>query len=424
MPPHTTNPPTWRDWVLAFAGVLALTDVFDLPLYALFGPGAVLLPGMPLSRVTLLVPVLAAALLLAGHLRAAADQARAVWLLWPGVALTVVSAAWSDRPGTTLLWAAALLGTSAFGVALAVRFSPLRQFTLIAAVISGIALGSTLTAALWPAIGIGPRGWHGLYLHKNLLGRVMALGVTAAVIGALTAQPPALAHRRRQSGLAAHLVALSLCAGVLLATRSIAAILAASISVAATILLLAARRWRQHATAVLATGAAGTIFVFAFLLATRPGLGLVARSDTFSDRTRIWQTVAAVAWEARWIGRGYAAFWPGPAGQTTHNTLRMRMPVGHAHNGAVDLFAELGIAGLVLVLGPIAVFAAGALRHALVAGAPACVWPATAIVFFVASNAGESALLRHKLYWALYVAAACHAARTARGGLTTTEAEP
>jgi O-antigen ligase len=73
--------------------------------------------------------------------------------------------------------------------------------------------------------------------------------------------------------------------------------------------------------------------------------------------------------------------------------------------------AELGLAGLVLVLVPLGVFTAAALQHALARGARACLWPATYLVFFVASNAGESALLRHKPYWALYVAAACHVAR-------------
>jgi hypothetical protein len=50
-------------------------------------------------------------------------------------------------------------------------------------------------------------------------------------------------------------------------------------------------------------------------------------------------------------------------------------------------------------------------RSALRLGPAACLWPATYVVFFVASNVAESALLRHKIYWALLVAVLCHLVR-------------
>ena len=36
------------------------------------------------------------------------------------------------------------------------------------------------------------------------------------------------------------------------------------------------------------------------------------------------------------------------------------------------------------------------------------------VVFFIASNVAETAFLRHKIFWALYVAAACHLAMRRR----------
>lgn len=413
-----------RDWVIAFAGAAVLADAFDATLYEIFGTHTTLLPGLPLSRALLFVPLVAAALLLAGHLRTAADHVRAAWFLWPGIVLTFVSAAWSDLPATTLLWSAALLGTSAFGVALAVRFSPDAQTTLVTVIVACIALGSAIAALLWPAFGISNVGWQGLYIHKNLLGRVMALGVTAVAVVVLTGRGPRRAHPSRRAGFAASLVTLSLCAAVLVATRSVASILVASIAVLAIILLLWARRWRRYASAILAAGAAGTTLALAFLLATPTGLALLARSATFSERTRIWKAVITAAMDAPWIGHGYAAFWPSPAGQQAWSTLKMRFPIGHSHNGLIDLFAELGLAGLVLVAVPLVLYSIAAVRHALAPRPRACLWPAAYMVFFLASNAAESALLRHKLYWALYVAAACHVARLANRDLTTTDAAP
>jgi hypothetical protein len=61
--------PRRREWLLALAAVLVLTDVFDGPLYTAFGFRAMLLPGVPISRLLLLVVFAVAALLLVGDWR-------------------------------------------------------------------------------------------------------------------------------------------------------------------------------------------------------------------------------------------------------------------------------------------------------------------------------------------------------------------
>ena len=207
-----------------------------------------------------------------------------------------------------------------------------------------------------------------------------------------------------------------LSAGVLLASRSRASIFSAAIAVTAAMLLQAARRWRRHAAAILVSGAVVTVLAVAILVTTRPGLALVGRDETFSGRTRIWKIVAAGAMETPWLGHGYGAFWPGPAGQATLQQILelIHMQINHAHSGVLDLFAELGVLGVVLVLVPFAIVALAALRHALEPGDAVGIWPATYLVFFAASNAAESGLLRHKIYWALYVAVACTIARHRR----------
>lgn len=388
--------PGWGVWWPALLAVVVLSDALDGPMYALFGVRAVLLPGLPVSRALLLYVVGLAVVLLSSDWRRAAAHAKAAWLLWPAVALAFVSAMWSDQPGRTLAWAAALLGTSAFGVALAACFSPTAQSGLVASAVSVTAAGGILMAFLWPAKGIdGGGNWRGLYVEKNLQGRVMALGVVGAAAAAL--------EERRRALL---LLALLLCGGVLLEARSRASLIAACIAVGVWLLLVAARTWPRRAAAILVTGTAVAGVLLACLLATPRGLALLSRDPTLTQRTIIWETVGAVASETPWVGRGYGAFWTSAAGARVLEQIGFA--VNQAHNGAVDVYAELGIVGLVVVLAPLAVFAFAAFRHALEPGAPACLWPAAYLVFFVASNAAESSLLRHKLYWALYVAAACH----------------
>src|SRR5215468_2701773 len=237
--------PRVRDWLAGIAGTLVLTDAFDAPLAALFGRDATVLPDVPLARLPLLVVCAAAVLLLAGDRRAVLASVRSAWPVWPAIALAFASTAWSDQPRKTLLWALALLGTTAFGMALEHRFSARAQATLVAGVISAIAVASVVAALLFTANRIGPGGhWSGLYEQKNLLGRVMALGVAAS--GAMLAS-----GLPRRTALAALLI----CGGVLGASQSIASVLVAVIALAATVFVVAARTYRSSAPAILVTGA-------------------------------------------------------------------------------------------------------------------------------------------------------------------------
>jgi O-antigen ligase len=395
--------PRRLDWILAVVAALILSDAFDDTLYLFFGWQARLVRGVPIARIPLIIVAAVTCLLLARDPRGPTAHVRAAWWLWPVVALAFVSALWSERPPATLVWATALFTTSAFGVALAVRFSALAQALLVVAVTTAIALASVVSATIWPQHALRGDQWHGIYAHRNLLGRTQALGVGAALATILS---------QRDRVIAAG--ALCVCAILLLVTESRASVLAAAVTVFATLLLLAARRWRRHATTILLAGSAAALLVSTLLLTTRSGLALLERSESFTDRTRIWRAVAPIAMETPWLGHGYGAFWTSAAGDAAWRRSTVIYRINHAHNGALDVFAELGVVGIALVFVPLGIVAVAALRHALAPRDPACLWPAVYLVFFMASNVGESALLRHKVYWALYVAAACHVATEAR----------
>ena len=110
------------------------------------------------------------------------------------------------------------------------------------------------------------------------------------------------------------------------------------------------------------------------------------------------------------LGYGYAAFWRSAAAA----------PVAHlatnAHNGYLDLLAELGIAGGLLFAVPAAVYAAAAVRRALDRPGAVALWVPAYLGFFLVMNLAESTLLRHKILWALYVAAVSRAALWGRDG--------
>ena len=237
--------------MVGIGGALVLADALDAPLWALFGDHPTVLSGAPLPRLPLLLVFAGAVLLLKGDRRAVMASVRATWPVWPALALAFASTAWSDRPRTTFVWALALLGTTLFGVALDRRFSARAQVALVAGVVSGIAVISMAAALLFASNRIGPGGqWSGLYVHKNLLGRVLALGVAASGVTVASG---------RWRGVA--LGALLLCGGVLAVSRSVASILAAAIALAAMGCLIAARAYWDSAYAVLPAGVWATVAV-------------------------------------------------------------------------------------------------------------------------------------------------------------------
>lgn len=113
-------------------------------------------------------------------------------------------------------------------------------------------------------------------------------------------------------------------------------------------------------------------------------LAAFGRDDTFSGRTSLWEGATAVA-EAHHpiLGAGYRAFWTvaGSDGVRDYVQSWVKLP-SHGHNGYLDIWLELGYAGLVLF----AIFALVTIwrltsRLLREPGEPA--WAALAIFFFV-----------------------------------------
>jgi O-antigen ligase len=150
--------------------------------------------------------------------------------------------------------------------------------------------------------------------------------------------------------------------------------------------------------AAVATAAAWPQLVF----------GALGREATLSGRIAIWQTVLAAIGERPLLGHGYAAFWRSAAAAPVAQTAT------NAHNGYLDLLAELGLAGGLLFAVPAVLYAAAGVRRAIDQASTIALWVPAYLGFFLVMNLAESTLLRHKIFWALYVAAVTRAAQPTR----------
>lgn len=340
----------------------------------------------------------------ATHWRAALRAVQGRWPLLVVVALAVMSTAWSAAPDLTLRRGLALVGTTAFGVFLAARFDTRRLLALIATALGAAAVLSVVFAVALPGLGVSggvhAGHWQGIFTHKNILGKVMALGTLTFVL-----LRPLLSRDRRWMGTGGVL----LCFSLVLMSRSKTA-LTVTLALLAAVAVFRVLRWKPTLAVSVLTGvvlAAGSAAVVAvtFRDAILTGMG---KDPTLTGRTDIWDALLGSIAQRPLLGYGYNGYWLGETGPAAETLAAIGWQTPSAHNGFLEVTLQLGLVGLVLVL---AVYlgwfgrAFAAIRRTTTADG---LWPAAYATYILLYNLTESVLLeRNNVYWALFVAVAC-----------------
>lgn len=316
------------------------------------------------------------------------------------VGLTLVSILWATAPEVTLRRSVALMGTTLFGVYLAVRYDLNEQLRLLAWALGIGALLSLLFALALPAYGImtdlTATGWRGVYGHKNTLGVLMAL--SALVFMHLTVSG------RRYRWLC--LAGFGFSVGLLLLSNSKTS-LVIFVTLLTLLPLYAALRWRYtlavpvFIVAVLVGGGVATLV----LGNTEVVFDALGRDITLTGRTEIWSAVVHMIREHPWLGYGYGGFWLGWDGPSAYILLTIYFDPLTAHNGFLDLWLYLGLLGvMVFTLGFMLAFLR-AIAWARAIRSVIGLWPLVYLTLVLLQNLTESVILtQNDIFWVLYVA--------------------
>lgn len=323
--------------------------------------------------------------------------------LWGLVGLAVLSAGWSVAPTLTLRRSVALLGTTAFGLYLAARFSRREVLILLLSALGISAVLSLAFALVLPSYGI-VNGWRGVYLHKNSLGRVMALGVTLWL--------PLMIFDRRYPIIAP--VFLSVSVALLLLSNSTSSWV---VCVAVIACLPVLRLLRSHAGVVgaMLMGIGIAVPVGAIWLAgnAQAIFALFGRDATLTGRTEVWRLVWERIAERPWLGYGYSAFWRGDTGPSGRLIAVLDEVFSSAHQGLLDLWLDLGLAGILLFANSFILSSRRA--YASLRREPGVdgTFPALFLIFLLISNLTESNILtQNSVLWILYVVVSVQLATT------------
>ena len=400
------KPPGWLESSYIFVSLMLVTQTLG-PLLMVGASGDESLgDSNPATMLSALLIYAIAFLLLMRRPNAMMDTIKDNPLLIALFAFPVFSIIWSVDMGVTLRRAVALVMTGIYCIYLARRLSPddFMRRLLLALFVGGVA--SLVFTVVDPAHAIeqatiNKGSWKGVYGHKAILGRIAAVAVTVAVY----VRPRFLWERAMRWSTIAIFVFLAI------QSQSRASWLLMGGGVA-FMLLLAVMRNKRFSTGIKMTIATGLGLAVAVTAATMFSQILAAfgRDDTLSGRTSLWEGAIAVAEAHHPIqGAGYRAFWTvaGSDGVRDYVQSWVKLP-SHGHNGYLDIWLELGYAGLALF----AVFALVTIwrlvsRLLREPGEPA--WAALAIFFFVflLNNVSVTVAFKHTDIAWIFAVLAC-----------------
>ncbi|WP_293113281.1 O-antigen ligase [Moorena sp. SIO4G3] len=318
------------------------------------------------------------------------------------VGIAVVSVLWSSEPTTTINRAVALIGTTLFGVYLASRYTMKEQLEMLGWAFGVAILLSFMFIVALPKYGImgGVHAgtWRGIYVHKNVLGKVM---VPSAVVFLL------LAIRGKKNNLLLW-GGFGFAVILLLFTTSKTALVSLIIMLF-SLYLYRMLRWRYDLLipAIFAMTTFGGSVLIWLLDNADALLGAIGKDATLTGRTELWPFVLDMIDKQPWLGYGYGSFWNGFNGESAYVWRAVLWPAPNAHNGLLDLWLALGILGVSIYLIGFSFSLLRAIAWLRVSKTSENLWPLLFLTYTVLANITEtSVMIQNNIFWVLYTSVA------------------
>jgi O-antigen ligase len=284
------------------------------------------------------------------------------------LALMALSLIWSQYRGFTGIALAAQIGTTIFALFLANQFG-WRQLLNIFANTLRFVLGASLLFELVAAVfgpikpifpnyeGNEPPSASYLWSQGNLfdgeriqgiMGNANLLAFTAVLGIMVFLVEYIVTHKKRSLPLSSLILAVLLAA---LAKSAGMTLAIALIAFAALIAIFSEGRDRVTRHRIYGYGIWALVAVAVFGLIYRTELfDLLGRSPDASGRFYIWGEVLNLIWEKPLEGWGWISYWVPGVEPFEGLIVINKVPMYQAHNAFLDIWLQLGIAGLVLLV--------------------------------------------------------------------------
>ena len=251
---------------------------------------------------------------------------------------------WSDTPSNSITDLTYLLTAICAGASMAVLYDSEDSARVFAEAGLIIAVASVIMALFFPLYGLHQASegnqaahvgaWRGVYVHKNILGQVMATFFVIYLFNGRELFRSRLLHLGT-AGLALLLV---------LASRSASGLAIIAISSAVYGFLFILRGFPK-----LVALAAMPLFLLTISRSAGLLLSALGRDENLSGRTDVWTAAYRVFMDQPWFGYGYGSATLG--GLTVY--IQTRLAAQNTHNGYIDLALSSGVIGSLLFYGAV-----------------------------------------------------------------------
>ena len=250
---------------------------------------------------------------------------------------------WSIQPDVSIRHGFAVGCTTMSGLVLAARFRWADLAKVFSITFALLIVGSYLVSIAMPRVGVMtelfPGAWRGLWMEKNALGGLMALGICILCATALLTP--------RSARIWLPFAALAF--GLVILSQSKTSLASLVLGLLALGFVWIAQRGPAFGAAATWAAVSGAALLGAFvLLASDVFFHLLGKDATFTGRTQIWTAAMRQIQERPWLGYGYAAVWSdksgwGPLAWIVHDA---KFTPQHAHNSWIEQWLGMGIVGL------------------------------------------------------------------------------
>ncbi|MBE9041666.1 O-antigen ligase family protein [Oscillatoriales cyanobacterium LEGE 11467] len=335
------------------------------------------------------------------------DFARSFLLLFAnpflGILLGLVgfSAFWSELPLLTLQASLALLVVSTLAAHIAQKYTWQQIATLLrwsTGIITGLSLFYSLAI---PSVGVVGKGWRGILAHPNPLGALMGLNAVFWYVRA--------ANNPKERVPSVLMVLVSML--IMQNTNSAGAkVTLVALFSALLILRFIKRLSFQWAYAIIVIFMA--ISIGTTILVTENleyiVVDVLGKDMTLTGRVPLWtKVIGKVVRDSPILGFGFHGFWQDWRGEDNPAYEVASDGYGwvahHAHNGFIDLFADLGMVGLFLFVASLMLNIGLAIKYMSQTREPEAIFYLIIFILLLIVNNTQSSLLGIHHIWFYYV---------------------
>jgi exopolysaccharide production protein ExoQ len=320
--------------------------------------------------------------------------------------LALLSSVWSESARQSLVSGTVLLVFTLFALYIGGSFDSGAQFELLM-LAGGVSLFLSLVlVALIPALGAPGNNWRGIFAHKQNCSAVCTL----LLVTAIHWNPVGFSQKSFRA-----LYALACCAMIIMSqSRTGWALALVAIALSVGLSLLQRLSITDAMVICFCIFIALILILYAIYANAALLLPAVGKDVTLSERTVIWAAVWTTILKQPILGYGYGAFWTGLQGPSLNIVIISGWALAQAQNGFLDMWLQVGIGGVLLILLATVQAARNAFYVFRYSGEDRFVrWCVIVIITTMLYNIGESSLGMIQLVWFLFLLACVGLSRVA-----------